>query len=87
MSYSVSEDIVASTFVDAAQRKYNARNICDPIVSADRHDFTPTLMQEAKDTVELLRKETVPCELGAKRKVLFSNFTVKGTIEVTEDKN
>lgn len=87
MSYSVSEDIVASTLGDVSQSKYNARNICEPIVSADRHDFTPILMQGAKDAVELLRTETVPCELDAKRRALFSNFTVNTTIEDTDDKN
>lgn len=48
-------------------------------MSTDREDFTPMVVKGANDAVEIAKSETIPSEMDAKRRALFSSLSGNGT--------
>ncbi|KAG7345960.1 vacuolar-sorting-associated protein 13 C-terminal domain containing protein [Nitzschia inconspicua] len=74
MTYSEG-DVFRKNFGEISYYAQSLSGKDDPIISFDGKDVTALISQGAQDAIDLSRSETIPNEIDAKRRALFSNFS------------
>jgi Vacuolar-sorting-associated 13 protein C-terminal/Autophagy-related protein C terminal domain len=87
MSYSGTDDVFSRNLGEISYSMQPSNGKEDQIFSSDRTNVTPLVSKGAQAAIDLSRSETIPNEIDAKRRALFSNFSGSGTKEgsVTSD--
>jgi hypothetical protein len=71
MAYTQEEIGLSSSFGESPYISNQSQH-ADRIVSSDNHDYTSDINQAASNAIELSKSESIPNEIDAKRKALFT---------------